>query len=254
MEQKVGISLCTRGAAVRIVGNRLCMVERGVAMAVTPTIPVIDIEASEDFEECIVSEDADIVDGETAPFFPELMSAVTTAAPCIMLDEGTTSRFVITARRIAEREALLPRQEILRRMNRRLMSLMRLQLIMEVLYVWVDSRPTVDECASRGEQVFVAFMQSLAQHYAERRPVAQYASEACLSVRHFSSLVQQLSGRTPMQWIHSYTISQAQRLLRQPGLQVKEVAERMGFPEQFTFRKYFKTHTGMSPTEFRLKR
>jgi AraC-like DNA-binding protein len=29
------------------------------------------------------------------------------------------------------------------------------------------------------------------------------------------------------------------------------VADELGFPEQFTFRKYFKTHTGMSPTEFR---
>ncbi|MBO6073593.1 MAG: helix-turn-helix domain-containing protein, partial [Paludibacteraceae bacterium] len=31
----------------------------------------------------------------------------------------------------------------------------------------------------------------------------------------------------------------------------KEVAAELGFPEQFTFRKYFKTHTGISPSEFR---
>lgn len=37
----------------------------------------------------------------------------------------------------------------------------------------------------------------------------------------------------------------------QPDLQIKEVAERLGFPEQFTFRKYFKTHTGVSPSEYR---
>ena len=29
------------------------------------------------------------------------------------------------------------------------------------------------------------------------------------------------------------------------------VADCLGFPEQFTFRKYFKTHTGISPTEYR---
>ena len=37
----------------------------------------------------------------------------------------------------------------------------------------------------------------------------------------------------------------------QQDLQVKDIADRLGFPEQFTFRKYFKTHTGMSPTEYR---
>ena len=40
-------------------------------------------------------------------------------------------------------------------------------------------------------------------------------------------------------------------MLHIPGIQVKDVADSLGFPEQFTFRKYFKTHTGMSPTEFR---
>lgn len=55
-----------------------------------------------------------------------------------------------------------------------------------------------------------------------------------------------------MQWITSYTVSQAKCLLSQTGLSVKEIAARLGFPEQFTFRKYFKTHAGMSPTEFRL--
>lgn len=67
----------------------------------------------------------------------------------------------------------------------------------------------------------------------------------------FSTLVQQHSGRTPKQWIHLFTIGQAKHLLLQSNLQVKEIADRLGFPEQFTFRKYFKTHTGMSPSECR---
>jgi AraC-like DNA-binding protein len=53
-----------------------------------------------------------------------------------------------------------------------------------------------------------------------------------------------------MEWINMVTINQAKNLLRQPDTQVKDVAAQLGFPEQFTFRKYFKTHTGMSPTEY----
>lgn len=56
-----------------------------------------------------------------------------------------------------------------------------------------------------------------------------------------------------MQWMISYTVSQAKFMLTQTQLSIKEVAEKLGFPEQFTFRKYFKAHTGMSPTEFRRK-
>ena len=93
-------------------------------------------------------------------------------------------------------------------------------------------------------------MQSLALHYTERRTVAEYAAEASLSVRHFSTLIHQYTGRTPMQWIHFFTIGQAKHLL-QSNLQIKEIAYRLGFPEQFTFRKYFKTHTGISPSQYR---
>ncbi|MBQ6306127.1 MAG: helix-turn-helix transcriptional regulator, partial [Bacteroidales bacterium] len=58
-------------------------------------------------------------------------------------------------------------------------------------------------------------------------------------------------GHTPMEWIIIITIAHAKRLLSQPDIQVKEVADQLGFPEQFTFRKYFKQHTGMSPRAFR---
>lgn len=74
------------------------------------------------------------------------------------------------------------------------------------------------------------------RHYAERYPVGRYADEANLSVRHFSKIIHNYTGQTPMQWIISYTVNQAKRLLSQTELSVKEIAEKLGFPEQFTFR------------------
>ena len=94
-------------------------------------------------------------------------------------------------------------------------------------------------------------MQSLGRDYAKRRTVSDYADDAALSVRHFSTLIHRYSGNTPMQWITTVTITQAKSLLLQPDRPVKEIAARLGFPEQFTFRKYFKTYTGLSPTEYR---
>ena len=55
---------------------------------------------------------------------------------------------------------------------------------------------------------------------------------------------------TPIEIITLVTINNAKRLLHEKGVQVKQVAEQLGFPEQFTFRKYFKTHTGMSPRAY----
>ena len=251
MEQKVGISLCTRGTATRIAGSRLCRVEPGMATVVTPMLPMVEVERSEDYEECVIVEEAELIVGETAAFFPRIMPVVSASLPCIMLDEDMAHRVLDTARRIANREALQPSSEIFCQMNDRLVSLLRIQVILEVLYEMASNRHPVVEKPSHGEQVFVDFMRSLSLHYAERRTVGDYAAEAALSVRHFSSIIQQHTGQTPMQWIHLFVIGQAKHLLMQSDLQVKEIADRLGFPEQFTFRKYFKTHAGVSPTEYR---
>lgn len=251
MEQKVGITLCTRGTATRIVGSRLCRVECGMATVVTPMLPTVEVERSEDYEECIIVEDAECIMGETAAFFPRIMPVVSTSLPCIKLDEALACRIVDAAHRIADRESRQPANVVFRQMNDRLISLQRVQTILEVLYEMASAGRLVEEKASHGEQVFVDFMRSLSQHYAERRLVADYAAEAALSVRHFSSLIQQHTGQTPMQWIHIFIIGQAKHLLLQRDLQVKEIADQLGFPEQFTFRKYFKTHTGVSPTDYR---
>lgn len=251
MEQEVGISLCTGGWAKRIVGSRMCHVEKGFITVLTPMIPAMDAERSEDYGECVVVEDMGRVSGETAPFFSKIIPLVSNSIPCIKLDEDKQEYIVNAVRHIAERESLQPETEIFRQMNDHLIALQRLQLILEFLYEFASTeRPEVDT-PSRDEQLFVDFMRSLTLHYADRFNVADYAAEACLTVRHFSSLIQQYSGQTPKQWIHTFTINQAKHLLMQPGMQVKEVADRLGFPEQFTFRKYFKTHTGLSPTDYR---
>lgn len=214
-------------------------------------LPMVEVERSEDYEECVIVEEAELIVGETAAFFPRIMPVVSASLPCIMLDEDMAHRVLDTARRIANREALQPSSDIFCQMNDRLVSLLRIQVILEVLYEMASNRHPVVEKPSHGEQVFVDFMRSLSLHYAERRTVGDYAAEAALSVRHFSSIIQQHTGQTPMQWIHLFVIGQAKHLLMQSDLQVKEITDRLGFPEQFTFRKYFKTHTGLSPTEYR---
>lgn len=208
---------------------------------------------SDDFKECVIAVDMSVISVETASFLPKMMPVLSASAPVHRLKDDLADRVMKTAAQIEGRMALTPDEDIFRQMNNRLVDLMRLQIILEVMYEMASGKVPVKEKSSRGEKVFIGFMQSLGQRYAERYPVGRYADEANLSVRHFSKIIRDYTGQTPMQWIISYTISQAKRLLTQTGLSVKEIAEKLGFPEQFTFRKYFKTHTGMSPTDFRRK-
>ena len=251
MEQKVGVALCVSGTATRVAGSRMCHISPGMASIITPALPTVDFEKSRDFEECVILEKMNLVADQTAPFFSQMMPVINQSVPCILLEKSAADHFVEMANRIIQREKLHPDTGVFAQMNERLKTLMRLELILGVLYEIAAGKRSATEKPSRVEQVFVSFMQALGKDYSQRRTVADYADEASLSVRHFSTLIHRYSGRTPKEWIITYTISQAKSLLLQPDLSVKEVASRLGFPEQFTFRKYFKTYTGISPTEYR---
>ncbi len=104
---------------------------------------------------------------------------------------------------------------------------------------------------SRQQVVAFGFIAALHQRHAEERTVAFYADLAHLSPNHFTRIVKAETNRTPSEWIATLTIQTAKELLRRNDLSIKEVAEQLHFPEQFTFRKYFKQHTGLSPKAYR---
>ena len=254
IEQKVGISLCMGGQVTRIAGSHLCKLEKGMAIIVSPALPTVEVERSPDFREQTITVDVSEISGETAPFFPKMMPVLSASVPVIRLHEDLQKWVIETAGHIEKRESIGPDGELFAQMNQRLVTLLRLQIILEVMYEMAAGKHPAREKVSRAEQVFISFMQSLGLHYAERYPVSRYAGEVHLSVRHFSALIRAYTGQRPMEWITTYTIGQAKHLLSQTDLSIKEIAEQLGFPEQFTFRKYFKRVVGVSPSEYRKRK
>lgn len=90
------------------------------------------------------------------------------------------------------------------------------------------------------------------QCFSEKRSVEYYAGQLNISTSHLTRLVKKSIGRTPSEWIASVTVVNAKLMLMQTEMSIKEIAAALHFPEQYTFRKYFKHHVGMSPKEFRL--
>ncbi|WP_366518190.1 helix-turn-helix domain-containing protein, partial [uncultured Mucilaginibacter sp.] len=48
-------------------------------------------------------------------------------------------------------------------------------------------------------------------------------------------------------------VLEAKVLLRNYEISIAQVAEEINFPDQSSFGKYFKKHTGFSPSEYRIK-
>lgn len=102
------------------------------------------------------------------------------------------------------------------------------------------------------ERVSTRFHNDLAQHFREHRDVGFYAEKACLSPKHFSTVIKQETGHTAAHWIRTQVVVEAKMLLHmRRDLTVQAVADMLGFAEQATFSRYFRRETGMSPTAFR---
>lgn len=103
------------------------------------------------------------------------------------------------------------------------------------------------------KQVSNQFHSDLLKHFREHRDVGFYAGLACLSPKHFSSVVKHETGHTAAYWIHKQVVAEAKMLLHmRRDLSVQAIADMLGFDEQAAFSRYFSREIGMSPTEFRM--
>lgn len=102
------------------------------------------------------------------------------------------------------------------------------------------------------QQLLTQFHEAIALHYRESREVRFYAELLNLSPKYFGSVVRHATGIGVGDWIAKYVIIQAKAMLRHhPELTIQQISGELGFPEQTSFSRYFKTHAGMSPKHYR---
>ena len=91
----------------------------------------------------------------------------------------------------------------------------------------------------------------ITQYHSEQRNMAFYADKLFLTPKYLSKLVKEASGRSGPQWIDAYVILEAKNLLRYSDDSIKEIVYKLNFQSASVFNKFFKLHTGMSPSEYR---
>jgi transcriptional regulator GlxA family with amidase domain len=89
------------------------------------------------------------------------------------------------------------------------------------------------------------------ERLAESLTVDAMAREAGYSPRSFARRFRAETGTTPLQWLISRRVAEAQRLLEETSLSVDEIAARCGFGGAVALRQHFARVVGTSPTAYR---
>ena len=121
----------------------------------------------------------------------------------------------------------------------------------EMMDINLQHSTGIETQRTRKEEIMAKFILAVSEHFREERQVAYYAHKLFITPKHLSSVVKELSGRTAGDWIENYVVMEAKVLLKTTDRTIQEIAVYLNFANQSFFGKYFKHHTGMSPTAYR---
>ena len=110
---------------------------------------------------------------------------------------------------------------------------------------------TVNSQLSTGKSHFQRFLDLLHSNDVKRHTVESYASELCISSKYLTAVCKKNSGKTANEWITEHVLEDIRYYLKQTNLSIKQICDRLGFPNPSFFGKYVKDHFGMTPMQLR---
>ncbi len=117
----------------------------------------------------------------------------------------------------------------------------------------IYSRRIIEEKNVAGHKIdtFIKLIRLIEKYYMQERGVAFYADKLCISPVYLTKVVLEVNGQSAHEMIADYVVIEIKTLLRDARLDIKAVARRAGFANQSSLSRFFRLHTGMSPTEYR---
>lgn len=112
-------------------------------------------------------------------------------------------------------------------------------------------QPRTPEVTTRQTDLFQRFVALVHEYCSQEREVAFYADKLCISTRYLSTIVRSVARSSAKEFIDRAVILEIKMMLQSTDLSVQEIAYRLRFPDQSYLGRFFKKHTGKSPTEYR---
>lgn len=104
---------------------------------------------------------------------------------------------------------------------------------------------------SRQEDITNEFLSLVETHCHRFRTMDFYAQKMHLAPKYIANAVKSSSGKSPGEWIASFTTFKAKSMLATTPMSVSQISDALHFSDPSTFGKYFKRQTKLSPKQFR---
>lgn len=250
---KAGMLLCLSGSRKVLINGQLYVLSKGTLCFLSPIIFIFELSRTEDYQEATIIDDAGVFFHAIRDMYDMILGFRMRDTPCLQLNEENIDLFLKRQASIMKKREYM--QDISdageRMLAIRIIQLQEQQILLEFVHLYFRGFTVSPTPVNKNETIAFHFIYSLHTNRQYERRVSFYADEAGLSPNHFTRIIREQTGKTPSEWIASMIIVNAKILLKQKDLNIKAVADKLNFPEQYTFRKFFKLHVGMSPKEYK---
>ena len=112
-----------------------------------------------------------------------------------------------------------------------------------------NTKPSLTNAASN---ITEQFKKSLGINISKKIKINEYAEILNISPNHLNKCVKTITGKSAHDLLNEMLLLEAKVLLKQTNLNVTEIAYKIGKNEVSDFARFFKTQTGMRPSEYRM--
>lgn len=136
-------------------------------------------------------------------------------------------------------------------------------LVYELLHLAIKTLPVESverSFSSASEKIATQFLELLEQQFPvadtdialRLRSSSDFAERLSIHVNHLNKVSQEILHKSTSVIIHERILLEAKILLKHTNKAVSEIAFALGFKEKTHFNNFFKKHTELSPTQFRV--
>lgn len=242
---------CTKGTAVIDVNGNTRQIEENELIILLPGQLVSLDEVSSDF----------LVNGLllSKKLFDDILSGIPRFSPYFFFYMRSHYWYPLSRKNVLRLETYfsLIKDKVLSRSSLRYDSIMNLfrYFFLEIYNHYQEESAEVNtKFDTRKEELANKFFNLLMNNYRENRDVAYYADKLCISPKYLSMIIKETSGKSAKDWILEYVILEVKALLKNTSLNIQEISLRTNFSNQSSLGRFFRKHTGMSLTEYRINK
>ncbi|MBQ6710502.1 MAG: AraC family transcriptional regulator [Bacteroidales bacterium] len=237
--------LCMRGRArfrIRLLDVVIC---RGYYLAIGANDPFFIVDSSEDFHIDVVRIGSSAFALSYDEVLKNRLERLLINRPASKISEKKTMMFHIIHSYV--KVMIKERHDFYR-------DLILLEYVKIFLYEAchiLDDTYSESNISQKERNITGDFFIMVEKRFKEDRKVDNYAKDLGITAKHLAYVIKKTTGKHPSEWLESYVLLEAKKLLKSTDDSIQNIAFDLNFATPSHFSKFFKDRTDMTPKEFR---